>query len=88
MTIALSLAGVIARRPGVYGRRGNLQTIRLYNNYLLYILNFVRLPRRFKIALALGTLEEFSNLFKPAPPEQHLSLDELLRDKTRKRGRQ
>lgn len=48
----------------------------------------ISLTSLLKIALALGTLEEFTNLFKAIPPEQFTSLDELMQDKTRKRGRQ
>jgi transcriptional regulator with XRE-family HTH domain len=48
----------------------------------------ISLESLLKIALALGTLEEFKDLFKPIPPEEQLSLDELLKDQTRKRGQQ
>ncbi len=41
-----------------------------------------------KLALVLGALNEFALLFKPLPPESYSSLDTLLKQKTRKRGRQ
>jgi hypothetical protein len=41
-----------------------------------------------KLALVLGSLEEFKHLFAREKPEQAASLDELMKDKTRKRGRQ
>jgi transcriptional regulator with XRE-family HTH domain len=47
----------------------------------------ISLESLLKIALSLGSLEEFKNLFKPASPESLASLDELLKDNTRKRGR-
>ena len=41
-----------------------------------------------KIALVLGVLEKFNDLFSPTPPEQFLSIEELMKqDTTRKRGR-
>ncbi len=40
-----------------------------------------------KIALTLGSLDEFDDLFKPKAPENFISLDELLKDTKRKRGR-
>ena len=40
-----------------------------------------------KLALALGCLGDFFELFKPTPPEEFLTLDSLLNQKTRKRGR-
>ena len=48
----------------------------------------ISLASLLKIALALGALEQFKDLFRPILPEYHMSLDELLSDKTRKRGRQ
>lgn len=48
----------------------------------------ISLESLLKIALALGTLDEFNNLFKPVAPEMLTSIDELINDKTRKRGRQ
>lgn len=40
------------------------------------------------LALALDALNEFKHLFQAKAPDQYLSLDQLLEDKTRKRGRQ
>ena len=47
----------------------------------------ISLESLLKIALVLDALEDFEGLFRPIPPEQHASLDELLKDKSRKRGR-
>ena len=41
-----------------------------------------------KLALALDALEEFKGLFKEIDPEKLISLDALLANKKRKRGRQ
>ncbi len=46
----------------------------------------ISLESLLKIALVLESLEEFSELFKPTP-EQAATLDELINQKTRKRGR-
>ncbi len=40
-----------------------------------------------KLALSLESLQEFHTLFEPKKPEDASSLDELIEDKTRKRGR-
>ena len=48
----------------------------------------ISLESLLKLALALGSLQRFQNLFKPEDPQQAASLDELLQEKTRKRGRQ
>lgn len=40
-----------------------------------------------KIALVLDALAEFSALFKPKPLESYPSLDQILKQKSRKRGR-
>lgn len=48
----------------------------------------ISLTSLLKLALVLEALAEFKNLFNPMPAENFLSLDELLKDKTRKRGRQ
>ncbi len=48
----------------------------------------ISLESLLKIALALGVLEEFKELFKENNLESLSSLDELLKDQTRKRGRQ
>lgn len=47
----------------------------------------ISLESLLRIALTLNALEEFNELFKPTPLENFSSLDELLKDKTRKRGR-
>lgn len=47
----------------------------------------ISLESLLKIALVLGCLEDFMTPFQPAAPETLLSLDQLLNDKTRKRGR-
>ena len=48
----------------------------------------ISLESLLKIALTLGTLEEFQDLFKAIALEEFQSLDDLLIDQTRKRGRQ
>ena len=48
----------------------------------------ISLESLLKIALTLGTLEEFNEIFQPIPPEQFTSLDELIKHQPRKRGRQ
>ena len=48
----------------------------------------ISLESLLKMALVLGCLEDFINLFKILPVDDFTSLDELLSDKTRKRGRQ
>lgn len=48
----------------------------------------ISLESLLKIALVLGCLEEFAALFKPTPPQQVATLDELINEKKRKRGRQ
>jgi transcriptional regulator with XRE-family HTH domain len=40
-----------------------------------------------KLALSLDALEDFYGLFDLKKPEDAVSLDELIEDKTRKRGR-
>lgn len=47
----------------------------------------ISLDSLLRIAFALGALEEFTVLFKLPPLEHHLSLDELLKNTKRKRGR-
>lgn len=47
----------------------------------------ISLESLLKIALVLNCLEDFTNLFKPTPPEQAKTLDELIKQKSRKRGR-
>lgn len=46
----------------------------------------ISLESLLKLALALGCLGDFIHLFKQAPPEAASTLDELLKQKTRKRG--
>ena len=41
-----------------------------------------------KLALTLGSLAEFNDLFAGAKPEQMASLDDLIKHHSRKRGRQ
>lgn len=48
----------------------------------------ISLESLLKLALTLGSLEEFMHLFVRDKPEQAASLDELMKDKTRKRGQQ
>lgn len=48
----------------------------------------ISLESLLKIASALGSLDEFALLFKPLPPEKIVTLDELINEKKRKRGRQ
>lgn len=47
----------------------------------------ISLESLLKIAFALGSLEEFKDLFKPTKLEHLLSIDKLLKSKKRKRGR-
>ena len=47
----------------------------------------ISLESLLKIALNLGALEDFEDVFKPTPPEHLGSLDDILKDKHRKRGR-
>ena len=47
----------------------------------------ISLESLLKLALILDCLEEFKNLFQERAPETLSSLDELLKDKKRKRGR-
>ena len=48
----------------------------------------ISLESLLKIALSLVALEDFKNAFQPTPPEHFGSLDDLLKDKKRKRGQQ
>lgn len=48
----------------------------------------ISLESLLKIALSLGALEDFKDVFKPTLPEHLGSLDEILKDRKRKRGRQ
>jgi transcriptional regulator with XRE-family HTH domain len=47
----------------------------------------VSLETLLKIALVLEALDAFEQLFLPPKPEAYLTLDALLKDKSRKRGR-
>ena len=47
----------------------------------------ISLESLLKISLPLGALDEFNELFKPKSPTTMRSLDEILKQKTRKRGR-
>ncbi|MCE5318132.1 MAG: helix-turn-helix domain-containing protein [Parachlamydia sp.] len=47
----------------------------------------ISLESLLKLSLALGSLVDFTQLFRPALPETAKILDELLKQKTRKRGR-
>ncbi|NBT86307.1 MAG: XRE family transcriptional regulator [Alphaproteobacteria bacterium] len=48
----------------------------------------ISLESLLKIAMALGVLENFKDLFKEVPLEYFSSLDDLMKDNIRKRGRQ
>ncbi len=47
----------------------------------------ISLQTLLKLALALGSLGDFQHLFKKVEPENLTSLDEIIQDKKRKRGR-
>lgn len=49
----------------------------------------ISLASLLKLALALGALHDFAQLFAPSKPEEAVSLDALIKDaaRTRKRGR-
>ena len=47
----------------------------------------IALESLLKLAFALGVMDDFNAIFKPKAPEIALSLDELMKDTTRKRGR-
>ncbi|MBI1954181.1 MAG: helix-turn-helix transcriptional regulator [Proteobacteria bacterium] len=47
----------------------------------------ISLESLLKLALALGSMSDFNALFAPGKPEHALSLDELMQDFKRKRGR-
>lgn len=48
----------------------------------------ISLESLLKLALALGSLRDFDTLFAPDKPEAALSLDQLMAEHKRKRGRQ
>lgn len=47
----------------------------------------ISLESLLKLALALGSLDDFENLFMWDKPEEALSLDKLIQENKRKRGR-
>lgn len=47
----------------------------------------ISLESLLKLALVLETIDEFSKLFSPKAPESFATLDALLQQKTRQRGR-
>jgi transcriptional regulator with XRE-family HTH domain len=47
----------------------------------------ISLQSLLKLALALGSIDDFNALFLPNKPELALSLDELMQDNQRQRGR-
>jgi transcriptional regulator with XRE-family HTH domain len=47
----------------------------------------ISLESLLKLALSVGSFGDFEHLFSPDKPEMAASLDELMNDTTRKRGR-
>ncbi len=47
----------------------------------------ISLASLLKLALAVGSLADFMDIIKLSPPENLTTLDDLLKQKTRKRGR-
>lgn len=47
----------------------------------------ISLESLLKLALVLDSLNEFDSLFSPKAPESYITLNQLLKQKTRKRGR-
>jgi len=47
----------------------------------------ISLKSLLKLALALGALSDFEPVFAPSKPEAAVSLDALMKDTSRKRGR-
>jgi len=47
----------------------------------------ISLESLLRLALILGSLKGFEHVFAPAKPEEALTLDELMKDTSRKRGR-
>ncbi len=47
----------------------------------------ISLESLLKLAFVLDALNEFADLFPPKPLESYVSLDQLLKEKTRRRGR-
>ncbi|MGL4371451.1 MAG: helix-turn-helix domain-containing protein [Alphaproteobacteria bacterium] len=48
----------------------------------------ISLESLLKLALVLGCIGDFEALFEPKSPEKAASLDDLINNETRKRGRQ
>ena len=48
----------------------------------------ISLESLLKLALVLDALLEFGSLFSPKPLESYVTIDQILKKKTRKRGRQ
>ncbi len=53
----------------------------------LFFIFKISLESLLKLALVLDSLKDFMDVFKPKRPEDYLTLDDLLKQKTRKRGR-
>jgi transcriptional regulator with XRE-family HTH domain len=47
----------------------------------------ISLESLLKLAVILGSLDDFETVFSPNKPEEALSLDELMKENLRKRGR-
>lgn len=47
----------------------------------------ISLESLLKLAVILGALDQFVSLFKPKEPQAYSSLDEILQEKKRQRGR-
>jgi transcriptional regulator with XRE-family HTH domain len=47
----------------------------------------ISLASLLKLAVALGALNDFEQVFAPSKPEEAISLDALMQDTSRKRGR-
>lgn len=47
----------------------------------------ISLESLLKLALSIGSIRDFDHIFIPPKPEKALSLDELMQDDQRKRGR-
>lgn len=47
----------------------------------------ISLESLLKIACALGSLEDFEHVFEEIKPQEALSLEDLMKEETRKRGR-
>ena len=90
----LEIAGHIAKKAKEKRLEQNLsqRTLSERSNVSLGVLKKfertgkISLESLLKLALALGCLGDFITLFNSMPPEAALTLDELLKQKTRKRG--